>query len=157
VTFLFRVSSIAAVATALIAASLAAGPAGATLGAPFASIERDRAHMRATHVVAARAAYSVHSLTAPNGVLREFTRADGTVFAVAWQGPARPDLRQALGPYFDELNAANPRRVRGGRHIPLAANRSDLVVRSGGHSGAFFGVAYVPGLVPAGVTPAELR
>ena len=89
--------------------------------------------------------------------MREFTRADGAVFAVAWQGPARPDLRQALGPYFDKLNAANPPRIRGGRHVPLSANQPDLVVRSGGHSGAFYGVAYVPGMVPAGVSPANLR
>lgn len=89
--------------------------------------------------------------------MREFTRADGKVFAVAWEGPARPDLRQALGPYFDVLNAANPPRVRGGRHIPLTVNQADLVVRSGGHSGAFHGVAYVPGMVPTGVALAALR
>ena len=143
-----------AVASATI---VAAYPAAATLGAPVASVERDRAHMSAHHVVASQAGYAVHTLTASGGVVREFTRPDGVVFAVAWQGPGRPDLRQALGPYFNELNAANPPRVRGGRHIPLSANQSDLVVRSGGHSGAFFGVAYVPGLVPPGVSTAALR
>jgi hypothetical protein len=113
--------------------------------------------MSARHAVRSEAGYSVHTLTTSAGVVREFTRPDGRVFAVAWRGPGRPDLRQALGPYFDELNAANPPRVRGGRHIPLTANRSDLVVRSGGHSGAFFGVAYVPGLTPASVSLAALR
>ena len=155
---LYRFPSNAVFATSILAASLNANPASATLGASYVSVETDRAHMSAHHAVASQVAYTVHSLTTPSGsVLREFTRPDGKVFAVAWQGPARPDLRQALGPYFDELNAANPPRARGGRHIPLTANRSDLVVRSGGHSGGFFGVAYVPGLVPAGVSLAALR
>jgi hypothetical protein len=158
VTFPFRVPSIFAFAVALLAAGLSAPRASATLGAPYVSVETDRAHMSAHLAVASRVGYSVHSLAAPNGdVLREFTRPDGMVFAVAWQGPAKPDLRQALGPYFEELNAANPPRTRGGRHIPLTANTSNLVVRSGGHSGAFFGTAYVPDLVPAGVSPADIQ
>ena len=156
-TALFRVPSTVAAATALIAATLGATSALATLGAASPSVERDRLHMSARHVVASQAGYVIHTLTTSGGVVREFTRADGTVFAVTWQGPGRPDLRQALGPYFEALNAANPPRIRGGRHVPLAANQSDLVVRSGGHSGAFFGVAYVPGLVPAGVSPSDLR
>ena len=155
---LYRIAPTAAFTATLVAATLHGYPAGATLGAPYVSVEADRAHMSAHHAVASQASYTVHSLTTPGGgVVREFTRPDGKVFAVAWQGAARPDLRQALGPYFDELNAANPPRLRGGRHIPLTANQSDLVVRSGGHSGGFFGVAYVPGLVPAGVSPAALR
>jgi hypothetical protein len=157
-TFLVRLSSTAAIATAVVAAALFASPARATLGASYVSVETDRAHMRARRAVVSEAGYTVHTLTTSSGsVMREFTRPDGKVFAVAWQGPARPDLRQALGPYFDELNAANPLRIRGGRHIPLTANRADLVVRSGGHSGAFFGVAYVPGMMPAGVSLATLR
>ena len=156
-TIPFSVLSAAAGAVVLFAATLPATPAGATLGAAYATVERDRAHIGAHHAIASQAGYAVHTLAASNGVLREYTRADGMVFAVAWQGPARPDLRQALGPYFDELNAANPPRVRGGRHVPLTANRADLVVRSGGHPGGFFGVAYVPALMPAGLTPATLR
>ncbi len=148
----------AAFAPILIAAVASTSPANATLGSAASSVETDRAHMAARHVMQTRAGYAVHTLATPSGsALREFTRPDGTVFAVAWQGPARPDLRQALGPYFDKLNAANPPRARGGRHVPLTVNRSDLVVRSGGHSGAFYGVAYVPGLVPAGVPLTSLR
>jgi molybdopterin biosynthesis enzyme len=154
----YRITSTTAFAVALVAETLHANPASATLGAPYVSVEADRVHMSAHHAVASQAGYTVHSLTTASGsVVREFTRSDGRVFAVAWQGPARPDLRQALGPYFDELNAANPPRTRGGRHIPLTANQADLVVRSGGHSGGFFGVAYVPGLVPTGVSVATLR
>lgn len=150
VTLLYRVSAIAIVAT------ITAGAAHATLGAAYESVELDRARLGARHVMASQARYAVHLLTTPGGLLREFTRPDGAVFAVTWRGAGRPNLRQALGPYFDVLNAANPPHRRGGRHIPLTASQSDLVVRSGGHSGAFYGVAYVPALVPVGVTPASL-
>ena len=149
-TPLYRVSAIS------VAAVVIAGSAHATLGAAYGSVEIDRAKIGARHAMASQADYAIHLLTTPGGMLREFTRPDGAVFAVTWQGAARPNLRQALGPYFDELNAANPARRRGGRHIPLTASRSDLVVRSGGHSGAFYGVAYVPALVPTGVTPTSL-
>lgn len=113
--------------------------------------------MSAQHAASSRSGYTLHTLTVPGGVVREYTGADGKVFAVSWQGQARPDLRQALGPYFEKLNAENPPRTRGGRHTPLTASRADLIVRSGGHSGAFWGVAYVPGMMPAGVAPTDLH
>ena len=140
-----------------LAFAFSAGGARATLGASYATVELDRAHILARHAVSSSAGYTLHILTTPGGVLREYTGPNGKVFAVAWQGQARPDLRQALGPYFDRLNADNPPRTRGGRHIPLTSNRDDLVVRSGGHSGAFWGVAYVPGMMPAGVSPTDLH
>ncbi len=143
--------------TALLAVAVTAAAANATLGARYATVEADRAHMSAQHSVSSGVGYTLHTLTAPSGVLREYTGSDGKVFAIAWQGQARPDLRQALGPYFDELNADNPPRTRGGRHMPLTANREDLVVRSGGHSGAFWGVAYVPAMMPPGVSPTDLH
>ena len=153
-----RYPRIASVAVALCISAGLANPASARLGASSASVEVDRAHMSAHHVAEARGAFMVHTLSESDGSeVREFARADGMIFAVTWVGPARPDLRQALGPYFDELNAANPPRSGGGRHRPLIADRADLMVRSGGHSGAFWGIAIVPALLPPGVSPTELH
>ncbi|CAM3109663.1 DUF2844 domain-containing protein [Asticcacaulis taihuensis] len=128
-------------------------PAHATLGGKAASIETDRARLNAR--IASRldqATYSVHEMTLESGTTaREFIRPDGTVFAVSWQGPQRPNLKQLFGDsYFNRFqadNKANPRiRMRRG----LASSHSDFVVRTGGHSGAFWGFAYLPQTAPGG-------
>jgi hypothetical protein len=133
-------------------------PAHAALGHAYASVETDRAALGATVKSTSAGGYTLHTLALPNhGVVKEFTRADGTVFAVAWQGPGRPDLRQLLGEHFDTLQADNTGRI--GRHMrrPLAVSRSDLLVTSGGHSGAFWGVALIPPLQPAGFSASSLK
>ena len=132
-------------------------PASAALGHAYASVEADRAAMGATISSAASGGYTQHTLALPNrSVVKEYTRSDGTVFAVAWQGPGRPDLRQLLGEHFDTLQAEN---VRVGRRLrrPLSVNRTDLVVTSGGHPGAFWGAALIPPLEPAGFSASDLK
>ena len=133
-------------------------PARAALGHAYASVETDRAALGATIKSASAGAYTLHTLALPNhGVVKEFTRSDGTVFAVAWQGPGRPDLRQLLGEHFDTIQADAAARV--GRHMrrPLSVNRSDLVVTTGGHPGAFWGAAMIPQLQPAGFAASSVK
>jgi hypothetical protein len=140
-----------------VALLAAAGPANAALGRAYSSVDTDRLTLRATVASTFAGAYTVHSLTLPNhGVVKEFTRADGLVFAVVWQAPGRPDLRQLLGDNFATLQADN---VRTGRRVrrPIAVNRSTLVVQSGGHSGAFWGAALLPQLQPAGFSASDLK
>ena len=105
-----------------------------------------------------KSAFAVHTLNMPNqGVVQEYTRPDGVVFAVTWRAPGRPDLRQLLGNSFDSFQSDNT--LRGGRraHRPLSTNRSDLVVQSGGHPGAFWGTAINPQLEPVGFSPTDLN
>ncbi len=141
-------------ALTLIAPAL---PAHAALGHAYASVETDRAALGATIKSTSAGAYTLHTLALPNrGVVREFTRPDGTVFAVAWHGPGRPDLRQLLSEHFNAVQADN---VRVGRRLrrPLAVNRTDLLVTTGGHSGAFWGAAMIPQLEPAGFSASTLK
>ena len=50
----------------------------------------------------------------PSGtVLREYAGPDGKIFAVTWNGPFIPNLKQTLGSYFTEF-AARARRRRAG-------------------------------------------
>jgi hypothetical protein len=135
-----------------------AGPASAALGRTYASVDTDRLMLRATVASTFTGVYTVHTLTLPNrGVVKEFTRADGMVFAVVWRAPGRPDLRQLLGDSFTTLQADNV--GRSGRRVrrPIAVNRSALVVQSGGHSGAFWGAALIPQLQPAGFSASNLK
>jgi hypothetical protein len=114
--------------------------------------------LAASSKTAAAGTFSVHTLTLANhGVVKEFTRSDGTVFAITWHAPGRPDLRQLLGGYFDAVQTDNV--LPGGRRTrkPLAVNRSDFVVQSGGHPGAFFGAAVLPHMAPSGFSGRDLQ
>jgi hypothetical protein len=135
-----------------------AAPSFAALGGVSASIEADRAHLAARSSAVVTAAYTVHTMTLPNGgTVKEFERSDGVVFAIAWRGPSRPDLRQLLGSRFDVLQTDVT--VRNGRRLrtPLADERSDFVLRSAGHSGAFVGSAYLPQMAPADFSLSTLQ
>ena len=134
-----------------------AAPACANLGGAYASVEVDRAHFGARLQSTAAGTYTLHALTLANrGVVKEFTRADGTVFAVTWRGAGRPDLRQLLGEHFQTLQADNVRTDRRTRR-PLSVNRSDFLVVTGGHPGGFWGVAFLPQIAPAGFSTDALK
>jgi hypothetical protein len=146
-----------AAAVAGLACLAAAGGAQATLGRARDSVEADRASLSARLGSTAAATHTVQALTLANGVVaREFVRPDGTVFAVTWRGAGRPDLRQLLGDYFITLQADNAPRAGRRTRAPLGVNRPDFKLQSGGHSGAFWGVAYLPGLAPAGFSFRDL-
>lgn len=132
--------------------------AQAELGKGYASVMADSVQLRARVKTVPAANYTVHQMTLANGgEVRQFAASDGTVFAVAWNGPGRPDLRQLLGPRFDVVQTANaPVRGHFRRHA-LAVQNPDFVVQTGGHPGAFFGVAYLPQSLPAGLTGSEIR
>lgn len=92
--------------------------------------------------------YSVYELTSEIGTrIREYADASGIVFAVTWQGPAKPNLDMLLGRHFQAFIAAPSQPGTGPKYL----KRPDLVVFSGGHPRAFVGRAYLPALIPAGV------
>jgi hypothetical protein len=137
-------------------ALVAPPPASAALGEPAASVETDRVKLKASVRATASAHYTVHELTLAGGTrLREFVSADGTVFAVAWNGPTMPDLQQALGRYFQPYTAASPTK-RVARRTRIVS-QPDLEVRSFGRPRAFSGQAWIPQLVPAGVDASALQ
>jgi hypothetical protein len=132
-------------------------PSRATLGQDEVSIETDRAGLRARRALRTETGYTVHELELPSGTfVREFISAAGKVFAVAWQGPALPDLGQILGKdnFQAFLGSPNARQVRRRMRV---LQQPGLVVRSQGRPRAFSGQAYIPELVPPGVTVEGLR
>jgi hypothetical protein len=153
----FLASRVLAAACAVVI--LAALPAGASLGGDSASIEADQLHMQGTRTTKAAESYTVHEIQGASGtVVREYVSPEGKVFAIAWNGPWMPDLRQLLGGYFEQYRAAlqaqsGPRIVR----RPVAIEQPGLVVQVGGHLRAFAGRAYVPGMLPSGVRAEEIQ
>ncbi len=128
-------------------ALLAATPALAALGADVSSVEADVAHMKGAVRVTESSAYSVHEISTNHGMrVREFTGSDGKVFAVAWDGPVNPDLRQVLGSYYEQFVSAAA--AVHGSHRHLAIEQPGLVVQNNGRLRAFAGRAWVPSMLP---------
>lgn len=144
------------VASALLLLLMASMPAMGGLGGaatPVATDQPERVVVR--RAVPARG-YSVQEIkTADGTVVREYVSAEGKVFGVAWNGPIMPDLKQLFGDYFPTFQSEA--QARGSARGPLRINRPDLVIESGGHMRAFSGRAYLPQLLPAGVTAAEIE
>lgn len=88
--------------------------------------------------------------------MREFVSSSGKVFAIAWQAPSPPDLKQLLGSYFDEFQKAAAVSRRPGR-APLFVQHSGLVVQLGGHMRSFTGRAFLPDQLPSGMQTEEIR
>jgi hypothetical protein len=131
-------------------------PAHATLGANATSVQADQARIQGSLRVVQSSAYTVHEIQATSGtVVREYVSPAGKVFAVTWQGPGLPDMKQVLGTYFDQY--AQAAKVRRARRSPLYVQEPGLVIEMAGRSRAFFGRAYVPQMVPQGVQADGLR
>jgi Protein of unknown function (DUF2844) len=139
----------------LLGALLLPLSAGAVLGGDASTIAVDQQKMPGTLRVSGTQHYTVHEIQgAAATAVREFVSPAGQVFGVAWRGPFMPDLRQLLGSNFDTYIAAMGRRhVKG----PVSIELPGLVVHSSGRMRNFFGQAYVPALVPQGVTVEEIR
>ena len=128
----------------------------AALGEPETSVADDVSQLKGSIKSTLRGNYRVHEIQLPSGtVLREFAGVDGNVFAVAWSGPAIPDLRQALGRYFDVYVTAAQARQGGRRHLQI--EQSEFVMQSSEHMRAFSGRAYLPQALPAGISAEEIR
>lgn len=107
----------------------------------------------------AAASITVRSTAYSSGTqVREYVGADGKVFGIAWNGPRMPDLQNLLGAYFPQY-ASGVQAQHAARHVrgPVAVEQSDLVVHSGGHMGSFFGQAWLPSALPAGLTGADIK
>ncbi|MDP9056251.1 MAG: DUF2844 domain-containing protein [Pseudomonadota bacterium] len=140
---------------------LLATPALAGLGESSETVQSDKLRLRATMKHVDLATHVRHELTLPNGAsVHEFTNPQGQVFAIRWSGPGKPDLRSLLGSHFGALQAASEgqsgRFGRMARRAPLV-DQPDLKITSGGHMGYFWGLAWLPALLPPGVQPGDLQ
>ena len=144
--------------TLLAVVGLASSNAHAVLGEDVASVQGDGVHINATVRSTPSRNYTIHELRSRAGVVvREYAAASGKVFAVAWQGPALPDMKQLLGSYFEEFQKAAQRQNRRGGHGPLRVQEPGLVVELGGHMRSFRGRAYIPEEVPTAMAHEEIR
>jgi hypothetical protein len=166
----------ASTAQAALGGSPMATPQGASVTTSAASATTGTATMRnevtsgasaamsgssGTSGAAGAANYTVRSTTLGTGtVVREYVSASGQVFGVFWDGRFMPKLSDIFGPqyyqqYVDGASAAQA--AHGVARGPSTVEQDGLVVHSGGHMGHFVGNAYVPALLPPGVTSDDIR
>lgn len=124
----------------------------AVLGEPASSVETDRVALAGHLSMAPTQQYIIQEITTSELVVREYVFGD-TVFAVAWRGRRPPNLVSLFGSYFQEYQeaataASSGPRMRGMTHL----QGPHVVVETGGHPGDIRGRAYLPSLLPSGVT-----
>ncbi|MGO9138723.1 MAG: DUF2844 domain-containing protein [Syntrophales bacterium] len=139
---------------------LSPSPASAALGGYETTVQADQARMKGTLRSTPTKAYTVHEIKAQTGtVVREYVSPAGKIFAVVWQGPFLPDLRQVLGSYFEQFSQSAQKLKSEHPQVRrrLLIQEPGLVVQTGGHMRAYFGRAYVPELVPQGVRIEEIQ
>jgi hypothetical protein len=139
--------------------SLWAGEARASLGGDLTSVLDDAAALHGTVQASPLQQFDLEEIVTDNGIrVREFLNRNGIVFAVAWSGPVTPDLQRLLGAQqFAVYTTALAARPRPGLQRSVRVATPDLVVESEGHLRNYTGRAYVPALIPANVSTAELR
>jgi hypothetical protein len=142
----------AALLLSTIAASATAG-----LGGPLSSFEAARSSTPdvVTRAGTAPAAWTRVTKTLDAGTeVRQFVNDSGTVFAVSWAGPSLPDLRELLGANFQFLVDESSQAAR---RPQLVVRRTDFMLVSTGRMGAFEGKAWMPSLLPSGVTAEAIQ
>ncbi len=132
--------------------------ARAALGESVDSIELDRKMLSAAEVVStAHANYTVYQMKYDGTSVRQYVSPSGIVFGIAWNGLVHPDLTLLLGSYAGEYQEALGQTVRRYGERRLQVKAAHVIVQKWGHMRNLQGRAYVPDLIPAGVTVDEIR
>ena len=132
--------------------------ARATLGEGADSIARDSKSLSAVkRATTSGSNYTVQEVVSDATTVREFLNSDGIVFAVAWNGLVHPDLKTLLGSYAGEYQDAKQQapRKHGQRRLRVETDR--VVVETWGHMRNLQGRAYLPALLPQGVSANEIK
>jgi hypothetical protein len=132
--------------------------AQATLGEGADSIARDRRALSAAPgITTNRTNYSVQEVTSDGTTIREYLNPSGVVFAVAWNGLIHPDLTTLLGSYEGEFQAAKRQSPKKHGQKRLKVRASRVTVETWGHMRNLQGRAYLPALLPEGVSADEIK
>jgi len=136
----------------LLILMLGAAPAWSALGETETSVGADRQFFQGQIREEVHTGYRLEVIAYPaGGVVREYVSPAGKIFGVAWQGPFVPNMQQLLGPYYTHLQRYA--QAQTGRHGgPLIIQQDDFVFSNGGHMRSYHGRAYVPSLLPTGLT-----
>ena len=130
----------------------------ATLGESADSVKSDREVLSAVpSIIMVRNGYTVQEIDSDSTIVREYVSPSGIVFAIAWNGLVHPDLTQLLGSYAGEYERALQQAPREWDRRRLLVKTNRVVVEKWGHMRNLQGRAYVPALIPPGVSVDEIK
>lgn len=132
----------------ILALMMCAASLNATLGEPYLATRTSKTE-NFTH-------FSVHERTDADDLkIREYTDANGMVFAVTWSGRRHPDLTQILGSHYSvfHMHANKKGRTR----APMVVEAGNFKLLVGGHQRDFRGQALLVDKVPTGVSLEVLK
>jgi hypothetical protein len=138
--------------------SVAAELAQASLGGSVETVESDSKVLSAVRgLTTVSSAYTIKEIVSDAITVREYISPTGIVFGLAWNGLVYPDLAKLLGPYADEYQKVMGQvpRQPGSRYAHVKTNR--VVVDKWGHMRNLQGRAYVPDLMPQGVSFDDIK
>jgi len=133
----------------------------AALGELTNSIEKDRRALSAEKgVVKTVNEYTIYEIASASTTVREYVSPSGVIFGIAWNGLTHPDLTKLLGSYTAEYERALQQRHQlpgssSRRHFQISTE--SIVVEKWGHMRNLQGRAYVPSLIPAGVSADDIK
>ena len=142
----------------LVAIFTSAHRVQAALGESVDSVQSDREALSAVQgTVTVRKGYTVQEIESDASTVREYISPSGIVFAIAWNGLVHPDLTKLLGSYAGEYEQALQQTPREWDRRRLVVKTNQVVVEKWGHMRNLQGKAYVPALVPSGVSVDEIK
>jgi Protein of unknown function (DUF2844) len=132
--------------------------AQAALGESIDSLASDKkALMTVRSAKRTSSNYTVHELQSTTMTVREYVSVSGVIFGITWNGLTHPDLTPLLGNYASEHKkaASHTKRQPGRRYAKIKSD--NIVVEKWGHMRRLQGRAYVPALIPEGVSVDEIK
>ncbi len=137
---------------------LASASVFASLGGPESSIHRDTQKLNATKkVVHSMKNYSIHELDSHGTLIREYISSSGIVFGIAWRGLVHPELGSLLGSYAAEYSILFEKNLKQNGARTSSIRTDNIVVEKWGHMRNLAGHAFIPSLLPEGLSPNEIR
>jgi hypothetical protein len=134
----------------------------AVLGEPESTVSDDRQRSQGDHTVRTLSGgIRMHIITTATGSYREFSGADGTIFAITWRGTKPSGLADLLGGYRQEFiqairtfrmgQSSNQRR---GRILNMETDH--LLITGTGHPRDLRGMVEIIGKTPPGFDPQNI-
>ena len=99
-----------------------------------------------------RSGYTVRRIHYGQALMREFIAPTGVVFALDWKGMPEPDVKNLLGSSTDDERLEDLLPILRRRNSTTRVSERDIIWEKSGTSRNLYGRAYVPYLVPSGVT-----
>jgi hypothetical protein len=132
--------------------------AQAALGQSIDSVASDRKTLSAVQrATTTHTGYSVQELKSDANLVREYVSPSGVVFAIAWNGLSPPDLTPLLGTYVGEYQEALRHTVRQKGKRYSQVKTTNVIVEKWGRMRNMWGRAYIPTLIPNGVSIDEIN